>query len=324
MAIPTLYKWDDAGAPQLTRQAQSLLTILRKCLVDGYGSKAGLGWSISFDDAPSLRTVYRNASGKGELRVGPLTTATGDHVAFLAAGSFADIATAISPGLGDMFMTRGTDDFTRWAIAGTADAFFLTVWSSALTANNSFSFTRCATYFAGNMVSPIADDPMPFVATGRRQPSADNSTPASGYADFSLLGSVLGSQATPDTYPLPHRTYISGGLDGAASRRGVSALFLMPTAQAAAASNLYPISAPLISVASGIVLAEPGTAGTPPADKVGRPLIRGVIPGIKLLGVTVDAVNGQVVTAGPENLLCIQNTFSSGVSIMISLADWPE
>lgn len=37
------FRWDDAGAPQLGA-ASSLSVVLEKCLVDGYGAQAGLGW----------------------------------------------------------------------------------------------------------------------------------------------------------------------------------------------------------------------------------------------------------------------------------------
>ncbi len=37
------FRWDDAGAPQLGA-ASSLSVVLEKCLVDGYGTQAGLGW----------------------------------------------------------------------------------------------------------------------------------------------------------------------------------------------------------------------------------------------------------------------------------------
>lgn len=323
MAIPTLYKWDDAGAPQLTRQAQSLLTILRKCLVEGYGSKAALGWSIAFDDAVNLRTVYRNASGKGELRVGPLSTATGDHVAFLAATSFADITTAIAPGLGDVYLTRGASDFTRWFVVGTADAFYLAVWDASITSANTLTTARCATYFAGNMVSPAGDDPHQFFATGRRTPQFDNAVPNTAWNEISLLSSIAPSQSSPAASALPHRTVISGGLGGAAERRFVNAIFTIDTAMPSSVSNLYPLTHPALAVMSPIVLFELGTAAAVPANKTEKPLVRGMLPGLALIGFAVDGVIGQVFTASDLSFLCIQNTYSVGVCAVIALSEWP-
>lgn len=44
-----VYKWDDVGAPALNGTANSLINIFEKCLVDGYGSKVGAGWTKAFD-----------------------------------------------------------------------------------------------------------------------------------------------------------------------------------------------------------------------------------------------------------------------------------
>ena len=40
-----IYKSTDSGAPTLTGQAFSLISLLLACLVDGYGSKAAAGWT---------------------------------------------------------------------------------------------------------------------------------------------------------------------------------------------------------------------------------------------------------------------------------------
>ena len=48
-----VYRWDDVGAPQVESAAGSLKTILKACLVSGYGEdenrKEGLGWEMAFE-----------------------------------------------------------------------------------------------------------------------------------------------------------------------------------------------------------------------------------------------------------------------------------
>lgn len=48
-----VYRWDDDGAPQVDSAAGSIKTILKACLVTGYGEgnkrKDGLGWEMAFE-----------------------------------------------------------------------------------------------------------------------------------------------------------------------------------------------------------------------------------------------------------------------------------
>lgn len=51
----TVFRWDDEGAPQVESAAGSVKTILKACLVTGYGEgnkrKDGLGWEMAFEKA---------------------------------------------------------------------------------------------------------------------------------------------------------------------------------------------------------------------------------------------------------------------------------
>ena len=71
---PTVYRWDDAGAPvppgsnNNHNQANYLGDILRACLVNGYGSKVGQGW-YELDFVPATSS----SSGRLVLENGPQT-----------------------------------------------------------------------------------------------------------------------------------------------------------------------------------------------------------------------------------------------------------
>lgn len=43
-----VYRWDDAGAPELSGTAGALIALLDACLISGYGAKAASGWSKAY------------------------------------------------------------------------------------------------------------------------------------------------------------------------------------------------------------------------------------------------------------------------------------
>lgn len=68
MAAPIVYKSTDASAPTLNGQKGSLITVLKACLVNGYGSKAAAGWTLATEDAGNYKAIFRNDSVNGSGR----------------------------------------------------------------------------------------------------------------------------------------------------------------------------------------------------------------------------------------------------------------
>lgn len=60
----TLYRSTDDDAPALTKSNLSL--ILKACLVTGYGSKPGAGWTMPYEDAAASKRIFAPAK-TGEL-----------------------------------------------------------------------------------------------------------------------------------------------------------------------------------------------------------------------------------------------------------------
>lgn len=58
-----LFASTDASAPVLTGQNGSLVALLDACLVNGYGSKSGAGWSIAY--TTTNKRAYRQATSGG-------------------------------------------------------------------------------------------------------------------------------------------------------------------------------------------------------------------------------------------------------------------
>ena len=131
MARPvTVYRWDDAGAPQITgRTPAEIIDVLKKCLVDGYGSKAPLGWTMPFEDSGNYKAVFRNspaAGGSGgcvQCKSSNGTNNANIAVSMTPAKSFTDIDTPIQPGFTRPFSV--TTGFTTWILLGTPTGFYL-------------------------------------------------------------------------------------------------------------------------------------------------------------------------------------------------------
>lgn len=69
MAV-TIYRSTDVGAPALPASANYAsanfyIDLIKKCLVDGYGSKSGAGWSTVYDDTTTgkRRAAFSNGNG---------------------------------------------------------------------------------------------------------------------------------------------------------------------------------------------------------------------------------------------------------------------
>jgi hypothetical protein len=65
-----LYSWDDASAPQMgDTNDGSLLSILRACLVDGYGSRTAAGWTMPYSDLANKVAVFKPPTSDVYLRL---------------------------------------------------------------------------------------------------------------------------------------------------------------------------------------------------------------------------------------------------------------
>lgn len=58
----TVYDYTDSGAPVLAGQEAKGIDLFVACLVSGYGSKPGAGWTLAFYDAATRTAVFRTAT----------------------------------------------------------------------------------------------------------------------------------------------------------------------------------------------------------------------------------------------------------------------
>ncbi len=169
MGAPTVYRWDDTDAPVLTGEVGSLVNLLDKCLVDGYGTKSPLGWTKAFAD--TNKGAYRNDQDVGcgcFLRVDDSGASGYDHSAHVQAfEAMSDIDTGTGPAPSD-----GVPDFwTKSNVAGTAVRAWIIIGDSRF-----FYFIPCVSgssitatsytqylYYCGDMISVVPGDQNYFV-----------------------------------------------------------------------------------------------------------------------------------------------------------------
>lgn len=58
MTAPKIYRYDDTNAPVVNGQRGSSISLLKACLVDGYGDKPAAGWTMPYTDAAG-KAVFR-------------------------------------------------------------------------------------------------------------------------------------------------------------------------------------------------------------------------------------------------------------------------
>src|SRR5690606_28550407 len=96
MGAPTVYYYDDPGAPVLTNIQDAFYQILMACLVNGYGSKPAAGWSVVHDQwAAHGHASFTNNTESGVLGlVRNISTESGSYL--YVAEAMVDYQTAVN------------------------------------------------------------------------------------------------------------------------------------------------------------------------------------------------------------------------------------
>ncbi|GIU22259.1 hypothetical protein [Shewanella sp. MBTL60-007] len=164
----TVFRNIDAGAPQLTgRKPSDIVAILRACLVDGYGSKQPLGWTVEFDNAIDVGVVFRNnvaAGGSGGYcKFSASADTAGAMLDIRSAQSMTDIDTLIKAGYRSRIGSHNVN-WTEWWVVGTPKAFYLIIGDSVDTRMGARRAVLESQLFCGDIHSFIPQDQAPFIA----------------------------------------------------------------------------------------------------------------------------------------------------------------
>lgn len=142
MAIPTVYRSTDPGAPQIgINTAGSALDVVRKCLVDGYGSMAPAGWTEEFTGTNVAAFKNSTAAGGTGLYVridDTVTTSGNQRVITLDIYRTMSSISAGSDKLSTRYGSRRPSNtngtgVVDWALIATPTAAYFALWQQAIT-----------------------------------------------------------------------------------------------------------------------------------------------------------------------------------------------
>lgn len=136
----TLFQSTDEGAPQLTATAGSLKTVLKACLVTGYGSRRPLDWESAFEEDDYICFRSKNETSSrcwlevGAQKQGGVATRGFAEMSGKGAGNgmFCDLRLGI--------FVHNTNYSPRWALVGHDRAFLLLVSLSDDSYGTSYMF----------------------------------------------------------------------------------------------------------------------------------------------------------------------------------------
>ena len=157
----TVYRWDDPGAPQVASATPSeLLMIIRKCCVDGYGSKAPLGWNLLQDDGTLLAMQNSVADGGSgsivQFRSRSDSDSSGNIIYIKGAAAFNGVDDLIRPSYQKAL--QGKTSWTSWILVGTPTAFYFVCGHPTKSVAGAEREFNDITIFVGDIKSYIQAD----------------------------------------------------------------------------------------------------------------------------------------------------------------------
>ena len=106
MVAPTIYRWDDASAPSLSGEVDSLISVLDDILVNGYGALSAAGWTKEYSG--TNKAAYKQAGGNERLfRIVDDGTTSAKYCRIVGYESMTDVDTGVGPFPTDAQFTGG-------------------------------------------------------------------------------------------------------------------------------------------------------------------------------------------------------------------------
>lgn len=270
MGLPvTIYRSTDPGAPQIINSTPSeWVDILKKVLVDGYGTKSPLGWTLEFEDAGAYKVAFRNNLADG---------GSGGYVQFWSHNGTngANIPMNMKAAMG----MGGLDDFIKplpgrqlynngvkaWEIIGTSRGFYIAGYSLPLTVaiSNSSSNSAPNQYFIGDIESFTPNDAAVFTmascgaSNGDIYSSTSYGICANSEYIFAFMYDADGGAAGYRYEAHKSYLYQSTAMDGDAEGLGIN-------------HHMLPLML-RISVTADVTSSN---------DSLARPVVRGKLPGL--------------------------------------------
>ncbi|PKM17407.1 MAG: hypothetical protein CVV11_19810 [Gammaproteobacteria bacterium HGW-Gammaproteobacteria-15] len=322
----TVYRWDDPGAPQLVDgKISTFFDVIQKCLVDGYGSKAPLGWTRSYYDPTNFKAAWRNnvASGGSGGSVYFFSNTNNDANNTLTRITSCKSITAGGSitGQGRLTAIQISTAVVRWVLIGTPIGFYFYSFSATgLLALVNTTVTGRPSFYAGDIFSIVPNDAGRFIVVQDLATTGDTTSVGSN----AVLGhlSALSSSALGLI-----RVYDADGAD-ASYNYGYN---LPPYAAAANGDAsvdalIYPkLLFPLVLIPNTNPNASSNVDrnGVPMKISPTRPSYRGILPG--LLGMSFSTGYNQALPVILEDgYHLLPASGGSGSLAIIQTGEWND
>lgn len=138
-----VYRSNDASAPSIGRTTGALITLLDAVLVNGYGAKAGLGWTKSFSAAN--KAMYRQGTGSTQRYLYVDDSISTDYAQVRGLSSPTSITTVDADVFSPTYRAVNKPD-SGWMVVGNEKGFYLFV-------NRSAWGSYPASFFFGDIIS---------------------------------------------------------------------------------------------------------------------------------------------------------------------------
>ncbi|PKG80077.1 hypothetical protein CXF80_18215 [Shewanella sp. Actino-trap-3] len=335
MGLPVkIYRWDDVGAPGLTdARTSSIINVFKKVLVEGYGTKQPLGWTIDQEDAQNFKIAFRNSTVSGSGGRFILSGHTGfDDILGMRCQSaidmvdFNNLITAGYKQAFKIFPNSVQYPNTKWIVIGNSVGFiFISDYEGSYSNDNA---RHIATVYAGDITPTTPADVGVFITFA--SPISTSHTPVT---DTSGAGGGYGQNL--------------GFYSGATAAQLIGGALLMPDTDLASNQSQYslarylrdtpcgrdsPSGLPSYNVITNInVNYNIPYGGAVDRDGISievsntRPVSRGFIKGVCEILIPMDKSKTWPFFVTYENVdyFVMRNTQPNSPSItLISLGDW--
>lgn len=186
---PIIYSSLDAGAPQLSLTAGALNTVLKGCLVTGYGDKPAAGWEVAHEDMATHKLAIRSISPKSIKSV------------LLLNDSATGAATVTAYNDWDTVLNKGVDEYASGFYRKAWDGSYSATWT--ILATDTFFYLQVHKQSESYGVVTGFGDAVSFDKTKNFSVLMSSSS-SSGYSsDVTGYKSVAVSTKTKGSFPAP-------------------------------------------------------------------------------------------------------------------------
>lgn len=204
MAIPTVYKSTDSGAPVVIENSPgTALAAIRACLVTGYGSKSSAGWSEPFTG--TNEAVFKNSVSDGgtgcHVRVSDTSSAVYCTIEITAYSSMTSISAGSNP-TPTRYIFRNprysSGNPITWNIVATSKAFWVNFYAPAGGYPGAAGAGDAISFFAGDAYryfvagSPVGGNPNPTWINASNGAGSTTDAGLSFAKDHTGIGAAVG------------------------------------------------------------------------------------------------------------------------------------